>query len=157
MCPPSCRATSWPLTQTVGPVVDRAEVEQELPPASAAGDWTTAAVPDDRVVAGVVDAGGLDSGGNGTTIVAVEDLLPLEPALLEPDVGVVIGESPGAAEIDPRGAGELRTGVEDLLGRRCTGLRVEQVGLRGFGIGRHRCVGAGGVRGGGGRLGHVLS
>ena len=58
-CPPWLCPTSWPLTQTVRPVVHRAEVQQQVAAAPLRRHLERARVPDDLVDALVVDAGQL--------------------------------------------------------------------------------------------------
>jgi hypothetical protein len=89
----------------VGPIVDRAEMEHELPAAIGRRDLNGPPVPDHRVVPGVADAARARLRRKRDYHRPIERVGSLEPALIQPDIGIVIGESPGTAEIDPAGAG----------------------------------------------------
>src|SRR5215213_1832039 len=103
----------------VGSIVDRAEMEHELPATVGRRDLYRAPVPDHRVIPGIGDAAGPRLRWEGDDHRPIERVGSLEPALIQPDIGIVIGESPGSAEIDPAVTGQLRTRMKVATVHQC--------------------------------------
>jgi hypothetical protein len=96
----------------VGPIVDRPEMEHQLPAAVGRRDLHRPSIPDHRVIPGVADPACPRLRRERDDHCPVKWISSLEPARIQPDVGVVIGESPGTAEIDPAVTCKLRTRME---------------------------------------------
>ena len=99
----------------VGPVVDRAEV-QEHPLTATGRNRDGAPVPDDGVVPRIVHSRRGALRWERHRDLPVEDLtvergLSGVPAVGQPAVVVVVGEAPGAREVLPPGPDELRPGM----------------------------------------------
>lgn len=93
------------------PVVNGAEVQQQAL-TGLLRRFERPAVPHHRVTAGVVDAAGRCFRWERDQDLAPVDVQPSVPAFVPPDVVVVVRERPGAAQVDPPAAGELRTRVQ---------------------------------------------
>jgi hypothetical protein len=87
-------------------------MEHELAATVARRDLHGPPVPDHRVVPGVANPARARLRWERDYYRPVERVGSLEPALIQPDVGIVIGESPGTAEIDPAVTGQLRARME---------------------------------------------
>src|SRR5215211_6986337 len=82
---------------------------------SAAVSWpdlNSPPVPDHRVVPGIADAACPRLRWKRDHHRPIERVGSLEPALIEPDIVVVIGKPPRTSEVDPAGSGQLRTRME---------------------------------------------
>ena len=81
----------------VSPIVDRTEMEHELPAAVGRRDLNGPPVPDHRVVPGVADPARARLRRERDDHRPIEWVGPLEPALVQPNIGVIIGKPPGTA------------------------------------------------------------
>ena len=113
-----------------GAVVDGAEMQQQA--TARGGGAESAAIPEHGMKAGVANAGhfglGRERHGDG----AIEAGGIILPAGKEALVGIVIGELPGAVQIDPFGALDARARVEARLSH-----LVHVSGKQGGGCRRH--------------------
>ena len=102
-------------------VVDRAEVEEKPTLAVGPIDADFTAVPHHRVKAGFMHPRQLALGREGHGDFAIEGFRPIEPALGHSLILVIEGKAPGAAQVDPALATQLRARMQ--LGLRIVGLR----------------------------------
>ena len=98
----------------LGLVVHRAERQVQPRRSPGRGEPEHAAVPNDRVVASLLDAARRGLGWKGDEDLPVEDFGAPRPTFLDPTILVVEGKAPGTPQIGPPGPAELGLGV---LGR----------------------------------------
>jgi len=101
-------------------IVDRPKVKQKPLPVGGEGPIErgqpeSPAIPDDRMIAVVPDPAGKAFRWKGHRNGLPVDILTLLPAPIEPMVTVVVGESPGAGQIEPPWPRHLWPGVNPLL------------------------------------------
>ena len=95
-------------------IVDRATVEQQPPAGILPRRPDGAPVPHDGMEAGLADAAGGRLGREGHRNGACVDVLARGPAVVEAASRVVVGEAPGASQIDPARPCQLRARVHGV-------------------------------------------